>query len=312
MKIFISIISIFFVAFNTSAQNDSTIVVNTIPVDSISTDTTYWNKGAQLNINFSQVSLTNWSGGGKSSISIGALTNFKANYQKNKDVWDNRLDLAYGVLRQGEEDQPFVKTDDNIIFTTKYSRKIKNNMFVSGLVDFRTQFYKGVDTIEDEEVVISRFMAPGFLLANIGVTYRYKKMFSATFSPLSSKTTFVQDDSLSAAGSYGVEPGETYRFQGGLNFTSSLETKVMENIDFTTNLNLFSAYGELTEIDVNWETAFTFKINKFFTSSFSTQLIYDEDIKSKEIVVNEVTGESRLAPGVQFKSVINIGLAFSF
>lgn len=309
MKFILPILFLFSISFNVSAQTDTT---NIIPLDTLPADTSYWDTEIKLNLNFSQVSLTNWSGGGNSSVSIGALSNFKANYQKDKDVWENRLNMAYGVLRQGDDDQQFVKTDDNIILSTKYSRKLKDNIFISGLVDFRTQFYEGVDVVDGNEVVISRFMSPGFLLANIGITYRYKKIFSATLSPLSSKTTFVTDDSLSTAGAYGVDPGETSRFEGGANFTSSLQTPVMENVDFTTNLNLFAAYENLTEIDVNWETLLTFKINKFLTSSFSTQLIYDEDVKSKEVVINEATEDVKLVPGVQFKSVINIGLAFTF
>jgi hypothetical protein len=277
---------------------------------SVPSDTSYWDKGAMININFSQVGLTNWAGGGNSSISIGALTNFRANYQRDKDAWDNRLDLAYGVLRQGDAVEHFIKTDDNIILSSKYGRKIKENIFISAIVDFRTQFYQGLTEVDGQQVVISKFMAPGFLLANIGATYRYKKIFSATLSPLSSKTTFVNDDSLSSVGSYGVIAGERYRFQGGVNFTSSFAKNLMENVNLTTNLNLFAAYEKLSEIDVNWETALIFKVNKFITSSISTQLIYDEDISSKEIIINEVTGDSRLAPGVQFKSVINVGLTF--
>jgi len=294
MKILTSLLFLLFLTTSVFAQNDS-----------IKSDTTYWSKGAVLNLNFSQVDLTNWNGGGKSSISIAGLTNFKLNYQKDKDAWDNRLDMAYGVLRQGDSKQPFIKTDDNIILSSKYSRQLKKRIFVSGMLDFRTQFDEGLD---DEGEVISRFMAPGFLLANIGITYRHKNIFSATLSPISSKTTFVTDDSLSTAGAYGVNPGETYRFQGGINFSSAFQKDVWENVNLSTNLNLFSDYEKIGNIDINWETALNFKINKFLSASYSTQLIYDDDIKSKEIIVNETTGETRNVAGIQFKSVMNIGL----
>jgi hypothetical protein len=183
------------------------------------------------------------------------------------------------------------------------------NWFASALVDFRTQFAEGVEEIDGRDSVISKFMAPGFLLANIGITYKYKKIFNATLSPLSSKTTFVLDDSLSSSGAYGVEAGDKYRFQGGVNFASAFNKTIVENVTFSSNLNLFAAYEELAEIDVNWENTLVFKVNKFINATFSTQLIYDEDIKSKEIVVNETTGDTRLAPGVQFKSAIAIGFS---
>jgi len=293
MKIIHTTILLFF-SFSVLAQNDS-----------IKSDTTYWEKGAVLNVNFSQVDLTNWNGGGQNSISIGGLTNFNANYVKGKNAWDSRLDMAYGLLRQGDGDTPFIKTDDNIILSSRYSRQIKKRIFISTILDLRTQFDEGLN---EENEVISKFMAPGFLLANVGITYRYKKIFTVTFSPLSSKTTIVMDDSLSNAGAYGVAAGDTYRFQGGLNLSSSFQKDIWENVNFSTNLNLFADYDKLGNIDTNWETALNFKINKFLSASYSTQLIYDDDIKSKEIIVNEATGEVRKVPGIQFKSVMNIGL----
>ncbi|WP_375581007.1 DUF3078 domain-containing protein [Marivirga tractuosa] len=294
MKIIIPFITLLLLSTAVIAQNDS-----------IKSDTTYWDKGAVLNLNFSQVDLTNWNGGGQSSISIGGLTNFNLKYAKGKDAWDNRLDMAYGLLRQGDGDSPFIKTDDNIILASRYSRQLKKRIFISGILDFRTQFDEGLN---EENEVISRFMAPGFLLANIGITYRYKEIFTATLSPISSKTTIVTDDSLSLAGAYGVNPGDTYRFQAGLNFSSSFQKDIWENVNLSSNLNLFSDYEKIGNVDVNWETALNFKINKFLSASYSTQLIYDDDIKSKEIIVNEATGETRNVAGIQFKSVMNIGL----
>lgn len=294
MKITLFALSLLLFSFSIFAQNDS-----------IKTDTTYWSKGAVLNLNFSQIDLTNWNGGGQSSISIAALTNFNLSYEKGKDAWDNRLDMAYGILRQGDSEQPFIKTDDNIILSSRYSRQLKKRMFISAILDFRTQFDEGKD---DEDQIISHFMSPAFLLANIGITYRYKKIFTATLSPLSSKTTFVLDDSLANAGAYGVNPGDLYRFQGGINVSSSFQKEIWKNVTLSTNLNLFSDYEKLGNIDVNWETAFNFKINKFLSASYSTQLIYDNDIKSKEIIVNDATGETRNVAGIQFKSVMNIGL----
>ena len=297
MKSFLLFLATFMLSINAFAQQDT-----------VASDTTYWEKGMMLNLNFSQVSLTNWAGGGQSSVSVTGLSNFTANYQKDKNVWDNRLDLAYGLVRQGGPDADFVKTDDNIILSSRYSRQLKKRIFASALIDFRTQFNEGIENIDGRDSVISRFMAPAFLLANIGITYKYKKIFTATISPLSSKTTFVLDDSLSAKAAYGVEAGEKYRFQGGVNVSSSLNKTIIENVTFTSNLNLFAAYEDLAEVDVNWENTLVFKVNKYINASFATQLIYDEDIKSKEVVVNEVTGDTRLAPGVQFKSAIAIGL----
>ena len=77
-------------------------------------DTTYWKKGGVFGLNFSQVSLTNWSGGGQNSVSVNGLVNLFATHKGKHHVWDNTLNLAYGMLQQGNENMR--KTDDKIEF----------------------------------------------------------------------------------------------------------------------------------------------------------------------------------------------------
>ena len=57
-----------------------------------------WQKGGVATINFSQVSLTNWSAGGNSSASGVLLFKSFANYKKDKLSWDNSIDLSYGGI----------------------------------------------------------------------------------------------------------------------------------------------------------------------------------------------------------------------
>ena len=50
-----------------------------------SSDTTKnWDKGGNVNINATQVALSNWAGGGESSISLQGLLGLYANYSKGK------------------------------------------------------------------------------------------------------------------------------------------------------------------------------------------------------------------------------------
>ena len=70
-----------------------------------------------------------------------------ANRVKGRGKWENSLDLAYGLIRQG--DASFTKSDDWINVVTKYSYLVQENnkkWFYSALLDFRTQFYEGLDS----------------------------------------------------------------------------------------------------------------------------------------------------------------------
>ena len=281
-----------------------------------------WQFGGIISVNGQQVSLTNWAAGGNSSISLAGLINAYARYTKGKIVWDNNLQLGYGVIKQGSN-KKWWKNDDKIQVTSKLGREAAKHWYYSALLDFRTQFADGYNYPNDS-VYISRFMAPGYGLASIGMDYKPNDHFSAFISPVTGKFTFVNDDKLASAGAFGVQkdimdPSDTTKFiqhhkthreEFGAYFKMQYQTKVMENITFQTVLELFSNYFHNPQnVDVNWTTLTTFKVNKFISATLSTQLIYDDDIK-----VLRTTGDNKgtTGPDVQFKQVLGVGFSYKF
>ncbi|HKL67105.1 MAG TPA: DUF3078 domain-containing protein, partial [Bacteroidales bacterium] len=117
-----------------------------------------WKYNGVASLNFAQVSLTNWSQGGESSYAINALSAFHLNYNKDNNSWANSLDLGYGIQKLGEKDPG--KTDDHIELLSKYGRKTGNNWFLSGMLNFKTQFAQGYKNTDAGRVVISDFMSP--------------------------------------------------------------------------------------------------------------------------------------------------------
>ena len=266
------------------------------PADSAAADST-WVYGGSVAVNFSQVNLDNWAGGGQSSIAAGTLINLGATYTKGKSLWENRLDIAYGIMRQGEEeDDEFRKTDDLFNIVSKYNYRVDSKIYITALADFRTQLNAGYQYTEvNGEVnrtLISEFLAPGFLVSSIGATYKEGKAFSLTLSPFTSKLTFVMNDRLSNAGAFGVDPGESIRSEFGAALRTQYEKEIYTNMNFRTNLNLFSNYGDFTHTDVNWEGLLALKVNKFIQSTIAAQLIYDHDVIQK----------------AQWRNSINVGL----
>ena len=277
-----------------------------------SADTTYWTKGGVAALTFSQVSLTNWAAGGNNNISVNGYFNLFANYKKAKLDWSNNLEMGYGVVKQGDA-ATFQKTDDIIIATTQVGYKIKGEkLFWSSLLDFRTQFYEGVDA---EGNVISEFMAPGYLLVATGLDWKPIPVFSLTYAPLTGKFTFVRNDALAAAGAFGVDPGSNSRAELGsflkLRFTKE---NIVKNVNFNSKLELFTNYlaSDFPTVDVNWQNMVAMKVNSWLTVNWQTQLIYDKDIKiaggNDPITMEPID----LKPRVQFKSVFGVGLSFKF
>lgn len=270
-----------------------------------------WKTGGLISLTGSQVSLTNWNAGGQNSISINGLVSVFANYTKGKSQWENSLDLGYGIIRQGRRNNvDWLKTDDKIDLFSKFGRQASKKWFYSALLNFNTQSTAGFNYPNDS-IAISRFMAPGYLLVAAGMDYKPNKMFSAFIAPFTMKSTFVLDDTLSAAGAFGVDPGSKARFEMGGYIRAQFQHEILKNVNFTSKLSLFSNYLNNPErIDVNWENLLQFKVNKYISATLSTHLIYDDDI---DIAVFDDNGvEVGKGPRLQFKEVLGVGFAYRF
>lgn len=270
-----------------------------------------WTKGGTFGVNFSQVALSNWAGGGQNTIAANGLLSLFADYQKGKEAWDNSLDLAYGLTSL--DNGPFFKSDDRIELNSKYGRQLKegSKWYYGALLNFRSQFADGFATPSDT-VVVSKFMAPGYLTFALGFDYKPNKNFSMFISPLSSKVTFVMDDDLAAIGAYGVDTNQNVRFELGGLFQAKYQKDIIENVNLKTSLQLFTNYLDRPEnIDVFWETLISMKVNKYISASIGTTLIYDHDVAiavdRDDDGINDGTG-----PRLQFRQALNIGFNYKF
>ncbi|PXX97965.1 hypothetical protein DF185_16645 [Marinifilum breve] len=271
-------------------------------------DTSYWKKGGMISISFSQTSLTNWSGGGDNAISTNSQLNLFANYNKGKNSWENKLNLEYGLVKQGDEGVR--KSIDKIEYSTKYGYKNGGHWYYTALFDFKTQFAKGYNYSSEEgvdDVKISNFLAPAYMNLSVGMDYKPSDVFSAYISPVTGKMTVVNDDDLSDKGAFGVDPGDKFRSEFGAFSKLSLNKDIMENVNLKSTLDLFTNYSEsFGNIDVTWEVMLNMKINSFLTATVNTSLVYDDDVDYfNEEGINK-------GPRIQFKEIIGVGLAYKF
>ncbi len=303
--------SIFSISNFTYAQDSTNVTfdgIATVPVEVIP----IWKTEGSFSGTFSNVGLSNWAGGGQSSIALGAILNFKATRKTEKSTWENIVLVQYGMARVGKSDfNLFKKTDDNFQFDSKYSYNLGKNWSSGTSMSFRTQMAPGYfferDSLGEEQQgqLISNLLSPGFMIFATGIRYE-TKIFTMRYSPVAAKFTFVMNDSLANIGAFGVEEGQNVRSEFGSNFDATLNYDVMENVKLSSTLNLFANYQNITQIDVNWENLIVFKINKYFTTSFSTQLIYDHDT----LIPQE--GDEAAKRAIQFKHVLNINVGYTF
>jgi hypothetical protein len=315
IKVF-SIILIFTIFFSASfAQvTDAENKLKAVNADTVMG----WKKGGLIALNLAQTSLTNWAAGGQNSAAINGIFSVFTNYKRGKSAWDNSLDIGYGILKQGKDANP-MKTDDKIDFFSKYGREAFKSFYYSALLNFRTQMRPGYK-YPDTENKISDIFAPAYLLFAAGMDYKPTANFSAFIAPLTAKFTFVNDPALSAAGAFGVSPGENSRSEIGgylrVIFTkNNFKDEFMKNVSLTTKIDLFSNYANNPQnIDVTWENLIGLKVNKFISVNFNTVLIYDNDIKVPVDRNGNGEFESTEAPGprTQFKEILGVGFSYKF
>ncbi|MDI1355129.1 MAG: DUF3078 domain-containing protein [bacterium] len=283
-----------------------------------------WKKGGLITFNISQASFSDWAGGGQNSINFSGTFNAFANYIHNKSRWDNMLNVGYGMLRQGTQNG-FIKTDDKLEFNTKYGRAAGHGWYYAALANFKSQMAAGYNYPNDS-VIISKFMAPGYLILALGMDYKPNEHFSAFISPITSKNTFVQDQRLADAGAFGVQAA-TYDTSGvlikhGLQRRTEFGgyVRIMfrqtffedKSVTLLTKLDLFSNYAHNPQnIDVNWETLISLKVNKLITASLGVTIVYDDDIKLPVDRNGDGVKEST-GPRTQLKEILAIGIAYKF
>lgn len=301
------VILLVLLGFGRLAAQDTTVVI--VVTDTVPVDTSRWDFSGLSTFNFSQVSLSHWSGGGQSAISGTSLINAKLTYKGQKTLFENILNLAFGLQRQ--DGLKTIKTDDKIEFLTSFGREAFGKWYYTTTGAFRSQFAPGYNYPNDS-TVISRFMAPGYVTLSIGLENKIKETFTIFISPVAAKLTFVMDTSLSNQGAFGVDKGKNLRQEYGGSMRVLYSIPIMENVNYATQLDLFSNYAKNPgNVDVIWTNLLAFKVNKFITTSISTSLVYDDDITIKEDKNNDGVFEVN-GPRTQFKEIFNLGLQYRF
>lgn len=300
-----------------SSQTDSTVVK---AIDSLPK----WEQKNRVGVDINEVTFINWSAGGSNSISALLAFTSSLDYTYGLLKWKNRALVNYGINKQ--QDQKLRKTADelDLISTMGFQKDSLSNWYFSSRFNFKTQFTNGYN-YPNRSNPISRFMAPGYLFVGGGVEYgKNIEKFSTYFSPLTFKSTFVLDEDLSNAGSFGVRAaevddegniirqGERVRTEVGILLTNEFETEVFENIAIKSRASFYTDYiNSFGNIDVDWEVIFNFKVNQYVKAALGSHIRYDDDVKT--IVATDVEDEVRIEGAkIQWKQMLGIGVVVDF
>ena len=282
-----------------------------------------WTTSNKAGLDLSEVAFVNWNAGGSNSVSGLAEVVITRDYLDKNTKWKNKFVSRYGINSQ--EGRELRKTDDMLEVTSNfgYRKDTLSNWYYSAQFRFQTQFTNGYK-YPDTSTPISQFMAPGYLFLGVGSEYGKRiDNLSIYASPLTLKSTFVLDQSLADKGSFGVEeavldedgnvikPGERVRSEVGILLSSIYSSEVMENINLTNTINLYTDYlNSFGNIDVDWELNFNFKVNNFVLAKLGSHLKYDNDVKLTE--ANENGEDVTVGARTQWKQQLGVGVIVDF
>ena len=257
---------------------------------------TSWKASGFFGINASQTAMSNWQGGGQDNVALNSIFNGEIVYTKGKIIWQNKLDAQYGIIKPGEA-RLFKKNIDQLFALSKLNiNAFAKHYYYTAQADFRTQFAPGYNYNGDSIVgnATSDLTSPAYIQLALGLDYKPAPYFSAFLAPLAGKITYVDRQYLADAGAYGVEMavldtsgnivthGKKARFEFGGRLVVKFKKDLTKSVTLDSYLDLFSNYLHNPQnIDVVFNNLLTININKFFSATVTSQMLYDDDVITK-------------------------------
>ncbi len=271
-----------------------------------------WTKGGFFGANGSNVLFDNWAAGGSNQSGLVLNASLFAIKKQGIGLWENYLDAAYGVVKNGKSD--FVKSEDKLVYQTKYGRRINDKLNYAALFNLNTTLFPAWDPsdLNREGGTVSDFLAQAFGYASVGLDYKPTSYLSVFASPITLKYTY--SNSLRLAERFGIDSNSNLRTEMGWYLNAQIKKDIMKNVNWQSRIELFNSYHSdyvFKRIDVNWQNTINMKVNKYITVSFLTNMIYDDDVDVSTDVagLNHKQGKQMR---VQWKHFTGVGFSYKF
>jgi hypothetical protein len=256
-----------------------------IPVELLDYKVSYWRKSIVFGLNFNESTFTNnWSGGGVNSIALGSNFDFKAEYNKTPLDYTTETNLIYGVAAtKGEGSR---KTNDRIFLDNKLATQISKKWYFFGSLSFESQFAAGYEYTDpngnpvSQGLMISNFMAPGYLTESLGFEYKPNKYYDIRLGTGTAKQTFLLDTTIyhNLPENYGVKPGHTFYNQLAFQGVVTMDKDIMKNLHLNARYAIFIPYVQPFAYTTHRiDATLTAKVNKLINVSMNATFLYDKN-----------------------------------
>ena len=258
----------------------------------------YISKG-KITTLLNQSQYSNWIAGGVNNLSLTLILDYDFTLKKGDLEWINRLDGAYGLVKNQNED--IKKNEDRIEIYSLVAIKNKGRWSYSAFFNLKSQWSNGYKYSQGANGVVDRtlttkFLSPAYSQVGVGMFYKKDDNFWFNYGLLSARYIMVNpvftETLLDGENYFGVEKGESGRFEAGGMISAYYKKEIMKNMLMENKLNLFQNYLEdPLNIDVDYTLSLEFTINQFFSTNILLQILYDDNA-IPEIQLKEVFGVS--------------------
>lgn len=257
-----------------------------MPISMLDYTVNYWRKWIAIGLNFSQSANSNHysSGGGSSSIALGADFDYKTEY--NKAPFDYVGELAFKYGSSKNKDQGSRKTNDRIFFDNKFATQMSKSWFFFGSLTFESQFDKGYiyNNNNGPTLLISKFMAPGYLTESVGFEYKPSRFFDLRLGTGTARQTFVLDTILyhNQPSNYGVKIHKTFRNDLAFQVVAVFDKDIARNIHLNTRYALFIPYEKhISFITHRVDANLGAQVNRLIRVNLNGTFMYDKSVNDK-------------------------------
>jgi len=258
----------------------------------------YISKG-KITTLLNQSQYSNWIAGGVNNLSLTLILDYDFTLKKGDLEWINRLDGAYGLVKNQNED--IKKNEDRIEIYSLVAIKNKGRWSYSAFFNLKSQWSNGYKYSQGANGVVDRtlttkFLSPAYSQVGVGMFYKKDDNFWFNYGLLSARYIMVNpvftETLLDGENYFGVEKGKSGRFEAGGMISAYYKKEIMKNMLMENKLNLFQNYLEdPLNIDVDYTLSLEFTINQFFSTNILLQILYDDNA-IPEIQLKEVFGVS--------------------
>ena len=262
----------------------------------------YWQRRANAMLQFSQNYVSpNWHQGGHSNLAFLSILLTEFNYDNRKNIqWDNKFEWRAGFHSvDGDTIRKISTNDDLIRYLTKFGVKAGGNWYYSVSGEVSTHLFNNYRKI-NSNVLKTKLFTPVRANLGIGMDYKYKKIFSLMFAPVSFKYIYVNDTVNVNPNSFGIKKGENQLKQIGSSLLTTLNYSPMMNWKINSRFRVYTNYKK---VEADLEIVNNFTINRFLTARLLLNPRYDN---------TAILKKDEEKPTIQFKEFLSVGFSFRF